>query len=40
VESSHERNNEISCCIKYWAILEYLSDWWFLKKGSGLVVVR
>jgi hypothetical protein len=34
LEGSCEHGNESSCSIKYWEILEYLSDWRLLKKGS------
>jgi hypothetical protein len=32
---SCEHANEPSVSIKCWEILEQMSDWWFLKKGSA-----
>jgi hypothetical protein len=34
MEDSREHGNEPSGSIKYWEILEQLSDWRLLKKGS------
>jgi hypothetical protein len=34
VEGSYELGNEPSGSIKFWEILEWLSDWRLLKKGS------
>jgi hypothetical protein len=35
VEDSCEHGNEPSGCTEFWEILEWLSDWWLLKKGSA-----
>jgi hypothetical protein len=35
MEGSCEHGNEHSGSIKYWEILEKLSDWWLLKKDSA-----
>jgi hypothetical protein len=35
VVASSEHGNELSGSIKCWEILEWLSDWWLLKKGSA-----
>jgi hypothetical protein len=35
VDNSCEHGDEPSGSIKYWVILEYLSDWRLLKKGSA-----
>jgi hypothetical protein len=32
VEGSYEDLNEPSSSIKYWEILEFLRNWWLLKK--------
>jgi hypothetical protein len=34
-EASCEGGNKSSGSMKCWAILEYLSNWWFLKKDSA-----
>jgi hypothetical protein len=34
VEGSFERGNEPSGYIKFWEVLEYLNNWWLLKKES------
>jgi hypothetical protein len=34
-ESSFEHSNESSGSMKFWEILEWLSDWRILKKGSA-----
>jgi hypothetical protein len=34
VEGSCEYGNELSGSIKCWEILEWVSDWWVLKKDS------
>jgi hypothetical protein len=43
VEGSCQHGNELSGSVKCWEVLEQLSDWWLLKKGSApwseLVVV-
>jgi hypothetical protein len=33
VEGSCDNGNELSGSVKCWEILEYLSDWWLLKKN-------
>jgi hypothetical protein len=35
MEGSCEHGNEPSGFIKCWEILQWLSDWWLLKKGSA-----
>jgi hypothetical protein len=35
VEGSCEHGNEPSDSIKYWEVLEGMSDWWILKKDSA-----
>jgi hypothetical protein len=37
VEGSCEHSNEPSGSIKCWEILEWLHNWWLLKKGSVLI---
>jgi hypothetical protein len=34
MEGSYEYVNKPSVSIKFWEILEWLSDWWLLKKES------
>jgi hypothetical protein len=35
VESYYEHDNEPSGSIKCWGILEWLSDWWLVRKDSA-----
>jgi hypothetical protein len=35
VEGSCEHGDEPSDSIKFWEVLEWLHNWWLLKKGSA-----